>query len=261
MANVPDATTFRRDQWQAFFDQIDPHVRSHASAALCEAAGKAAYIPDALVNEACAAIRFGHQNADLIAVVEQSVADADMRYDAPIDGQSWHVDPEREGETAASFRQARAASAILDALHERYADMIYEASHVFDSTEQATEIFLNAVTNLSLPTVSASDSPLLPGGVFGRLASVIIGLFFSAVGGTVSTVLLHRPFERRLLVYYELALAGFAFGVLLLLWGLFAPRWVRSVIQFVTMHFMLALCVIFLPLAFEFLLLVIDEIF
>ena len=222
MANVPDATTFRSDQWQAFFDQIDPHVRNHASAALCEAAGKAAYIPDALVNEACAAIRFGHQSADLIAVVEQSVADAEMRYESLTDGQSEHVDSEHEG-AAASFRQPRAASAIRDALHGRSADMIYEASHVFDSTEQATEIFQNAVTNLSLPTVSASDSPLLPGGVFGRLASVIIGLFFSAVAGAVSTTLLHRPFERRLLVYYELALAGFAFGVLLLFWGLFAP--------------------------------------
>ncbi len=138
--------------------------------------------------------------------------------------------------------------------------MAYEATHGFESSDRVLQIIHESDDLILVPDLQPPASPLLPEGVFGRLASVIIGLFFGAVGGAVSTALLLRPFERRLLVFYELSLAGFAFGVLLLFWGLFAPRWVRSVLQFVTVHFMLALCVIFLPLAVEFLLLMIDEI-
>jgi hypothetical protein len=260
LAIAPHVTTFRREEWQAFFARIDEQVRNRVTADLCSALAESADLVESVVEPAIRSVREGLHDACLIAAVEQLVADTEREYEILVGKKDRQLNL-ADATVLAAFRRVRAATAICDAMRGRFAEMAYEAMHGFERPEQLTQIILESGNLILAAALPPPATPLLPDGFFGRLVSVIIGLFFGAVGGAASTALLLRPFERRLLVYYELSLAGFAFGVLLLLWGLFAPRWVKSVIQFVTMHFMLALCVIFLPIAFEFLLLVIDEIF
>jgi hypothetical protein len=96
-----------------------------------------------------------------------------------------------------------------------------------------------------------TEAELLPSDVKGRIACVLIGLFFSISGGPVCMWLLTRPFRLHSLVIYELAFTWCLFGVGTLLWRLFMPNWIRTFTQHVVVHLVLVIALLFVPFALQ----------
>lgn len=96
----------------------------------------------------------------------------------------------------------------------------------------------------------------LPNDSYGRLACVIAGLFFG-FGASWLLVALFMKVGFRVDRLWVLELLGmFAiFGWGLVLWGVAMPSWITRVVDHATLYIMIAIMALFLPIAFEFLLL------
>ena len=101
----------------------------------------------------------------------------------------------------------------------------------------------------------------LPHGVFGRIASVLTGLFFSTCGTWVLYSLISNRQGLAKFVWYELSLVATVFGGVLFLWGLAAPKWLETVMERLSMHFLWVVAVIFLPFALKAIVFLAREIF
>lgn len=107
------------------------------------------------------------------------------------------------------------------------------------------------MTTSDAPESGDATQLQLPRGVCGRIASVLTGLFFGTCGAWALFGLIshHRGIAQ--FAWYELSLVATIFGGVLVLWGLAAPKWLETVMERLSMHFMLVLAVIFLPFALE----------
>lgn len=96
----------------------------------------------------------------------------------------------------------------------------------------------------------------LPNDIFGRLACVIAGLFFG-LGASCLLVALFMKVGFRVDRLWVLELLGMfaTFGWGLFLWGIAMPTWITRIVDHATVYIMIAIIALFLPIAFEFLLL------
>lgn len=99
----------------------------------------------------------------------------------------------------------------------------------------------------------------LPRDKFGRFVCVAVGLF---LGGGASWLLLlglmkiAGRLDRLWILEFLAMFAAFGWGIFL--WGLATPLWITRVVDHATTYILVAIAVLFFPIAFEFLLLAIQ---
>ena len=100
----------------------------------------------------------------------------------------------------------------------------------------------------------------LPQGKWGRFACVVIGAFFG-IGASwlLIALLVNGKVELDRFWVAELLAMFAVFGWGLLVWGIATPLWINRVIQRASAYIMLAITILFLPIAFEFLVLCFRE--
>lgn len=91
----------------------------------------------------------------------------------------------------------------------------------------------------------------LPKDIPGRLACVLIGVFFGGIGtwSLIALVVLGRGLDAYII--YELSLLAAALGWTIFIWGLAVPKWLERVISRLTAKIVLVVAVLFIPFAIE----------
>ncbi len=84
----------------------------------------------------------------------------------------------------------------------------------------------------------------------GRLACLLIGLFFGGIGSCSLWVLVaNRRDVIDALALYEGSAIAVVFGGCLILWAIFRPAWVHRLALRIAKHLILFIAVLFVPIA------------
>ena len=97
-----------------------------------------------------------------------------------------------------------------------------------------------------------SDHDFLPSDVKGRIACLLIGLFFGAAGlYSLALLIENRRNPLDAVTVYEGSVLAAVFGGVLIVWSLFRPDWVQRFSIMIVGHIFLFIWVLIAPIAVE----------
>jgi hypothetical protein len=100
--------------------------------------------------------------------------------------------------------------------------------------------------------VNSDQREFLPDDLNGRIACLLIGLLFGAIGLSLLTLLLANPKKIFAgLVLVECSLVASLFASCMVLWALFRPEWIRRATHRIVQHLFLLMAALFIPFAVE----------